>query len=370
MQLLVPGKGWARGSNGRLFWTDDDGAHWTNISPNTTSYMTDIFFLDVSHGWVLLTRIDEEKNLAAFAIASTSDSGRTWTFSPLAVPAQKPDELDGHAWLDFADPMHGWAVLHARSSSAFSWGLLLATDDGGKTWTELPHAPIASRPTFFTPRDGWLSGPAWAGRFSTHDGGRSWQGGGGPADLPEAVLTHVSYGEIKFTSPKHGFLPIWLAPSNDEHRSRGTDLILYVTDDGGQTWRRDKALTDSDLGPIDYVKDIITLPGTDESVLIAAINDKTNRLTLITAGRERAVTRLNSTLPLREHDYIVQFDFADSIHGWAFTRMGSLLSTTDSGAIWNDQSPEPTPHLESMITKKNALELDYLARPFAGAAVL
>lgn len=341
MQLVAPEKGWARTSNGHLFYTSDNGGHWTDISPKAPGHTSDTFFLNESHGWVLLSNENEQSNLISFEVASTSDSGRTWAISHMMVPSQKPAELDGWGWIDFADPHHGWVVLHANSSSAFSWGLLLATDDGGMTWRELPQAPVAGRPVFFNPRDGWISGPAWAGRYSTHDGGRTWGGAGGPSDLPESVPAHATYGDLKFTSPDHGFLPIWLSPSNDERKSKGTALILYTTDDAGRTWRRDRTLTDSDVGSLDHVKDMITVAGADESVMIAAMNDKLpkRRLTLVTVGRKGKVVREDSMIPLREHDYLGQFSFADRTNGWAFTGLGSLWSTTDGGATWRDISP-------------------------------
>ena len=137
MQLLAPSTGWVA-DNGHLFWTVDNGTHWKDISPDPVVHPVDVFFLDTLHAWALLIAADEEKGLISFVVAATSDAGQTWSKSVINVPSQKPDELDGTAWLDFVDSAHGWIVLHANSNSAFSWGLLLTTDDGGKNWRELP----------------------------------------------------------------------------------------------------------------------------------------------------------------------------------------------------------------------------------------
>ena len=109
----------------------------------------DVFFRDASQGWVLFAGgrswqhgflpPRNHGNLGA-------DLGRLRRWK---VPSEKPDELDGRSWMDFIDPLHGWMVLHARSSSAFSWGLLLVTDDGGLSWKELPQVPVAGRPVFY-----------------------------------------------------------------------------------------------------------------------------------------------------------------------------------------------------------------------------
>jgi photosystem II stability/assembly factor-like uncharacterized protein len=344
MQLIAPGKGWALGPNAQLFWTNDNGAHWSNISPKFTSVMTDVFFLDVSHGWVLLTSEDEEKNLVSFVVASTSDSGRTWTFLPMAVPSQKPDELDGRAWLDFVDPQHGWVVVHPKTSSAFSWALLMATEDGGTTWKELPQAPVRARPVFVTAKDGWISGGSYEGGvYRTRDGGKTWEGGGpSPEDSSQSLPTQANYGDVKFTDAKHGTLLAWLSPATDAENSRGNALVLYITDDGGNTWKRDRVWNDyskfSRIGPACVAP---SFAGT-ESVLIAAFVDyPKHELALKSVTREGKTASVNSVFPLREHEIPSQLDFVGGNDGWAFTNSGRLLSTTDGGSTWKDISPIP-----------------------------
>src|SRR5215472_8940069 len=243
MQLLTPDKGWAV-TGGRLFWTADNGSHWKDITPRAIGFIDTVFFLDTSRGWVLFSDGDENSNLISFRLASTTDSGQTWAITPLEVPDQRADELDGRAWVDFVNPLHGWIILLRNSSSAFSLGRLFATSDGGESWREF-GPPVAGRPVFNTTKDGWISGPGWAGMFSTYDGGKTWQDNGPSLqDLPPSLPTQPSYGDVKFTDAKHGAVPIWLQPSNDAEESRGTALVLYVTDDGGRTWKRERTLTD------------------------------------------------------------------------------------------------------------------------------
>jgi len=246
MQLIAAETGWAL-ERGRLFWTNNDGAHWADITPHASGVMADVFFLDRSRGWALFSDSNDAAELISFHVAATTDSGRTWTVSTIKVPSQKPEELDGHAWLDFVDPDHGWVVLHANSSSAFSWGLLLSTVDGGTTWNELPKgAPIAGRPVFVAPRDGWLSGNSGPkGMFRTHNGGNSWIEDGPAVDkLPPILPTNPGYGDVKFIDVKHGHVLIYLSPANDAEESKGTAMLLYATSDGGKTWVVDRTLTD------------------------------------------------------------------------------------------------------------------------------
>jgi hypothetical protein len=73
-------------------------------------------------------------------------------------------------------------VLGTTGCRQASCTVLLATNDGGRTWerTTAPPAPVRTgAPTgdgirtirFANERDGWAFG---GGLFSTHDGGRSW----------------------------------------------------------------------------------------------------------------------------------------------------------------------------------------------------
>ena len=57
MQLFAPDKGWALGNGNRLFLTEDNGTHWSDITPEKSagSFIASVFFLDESRGWVLLT---------------------------------------------------------------------------------------------------------------------------------------------------------------------------------------------------------------------------------------------------------------------------------------------------------------------------
>jgi photosystem II stability/assembly factor-like uncharacterized protein len=69
----------------------------------------------------------------------------------------------------FADAEHGWAVGHDAS--------ILATTDGGSTWTLQNFQPDLGKPLFdvlfFDPQNGLAVG-AYGLMLATHDGGASW----------------------------------------------------------------------------------------------------------------------------------------------------------------------------------------------------
>lgn len=142
-------------------------------------------------------------------ILATSDGGTTWT-RQYSGPAQ----LDQ---VDFIDARHGWAV---------GTNGLLRTADGGATWTAAQDPCIRSV-HFVTPSvgyavaggsrlrgDGGLPAPAIGGQLlTTADGGQNWATvAGAPAQAQTAC----------FTSTARGFL--------------GTPGEIWRTADGGRRW--------------------------------------------------------------------------------------------------------------------------------------
>jgi Photosynthesis system II assembly factor YCF48 len=164
--------------------------------------------------------VSDSRGWAAGAgrILATGDGGATWT-AQYAGPARIFS-------LDFTDADHGWAV----GTSA-----LLATSDGGRNWTSLPEpCGLIDSVHFVTPRLGYavaggsaveldagtpvaLSASAGAsdgGRLLvTKDGGHTWNAvAGAPAQVQSAC----------FTSSSAGFL--------------GTPGRVWRTTDGGAHW--------------------------------------------------------------------------------------------------------------------------------------
>ncbi|HIH2619926.1 TPA: WD40/YVTN/BNR-like repeat-containing protein [Burkholderia cenocepacia] len=108
----------------------------------------------------------------------SDDDGKTWR------QARRVPVAATLSAVSFADAKHGWAVGQ--------WGAILATDDGGDTWVTQRLDTSVDQPLFsvlFTSaRDGMAVG-LWSLMLQTHDGGRTWARttlpkppGGGKAD--------------------------------------------------------------------------------------------------------------------------------------------------------------------------------------------
>ncbi|ALX16481.1 glycosyl hydrolase [Burkholderia cepacia JBK9] len=108
----------------------------------------------------------------------SDDDGKTWR-QARRVPVSATLSA-----VSFADAKHGWAVGQ--------WGAILATDDGGDTWVTQRLDTSVDQPLFsvlFTNAQDGIAVGLWSLMLQTHDGGKTWARttlpkppGGGKAD--------------------------------------------------------------------------------------------------------------------------------------------------------------------------------------------
>jgi len=259
VQLLGPGTGWAA-SGGRLLWTTDNGAHWKDISPpnpNIDGY-ADVSFVDEETGWVLLVGEPREGECAdgdnsesdsAFHLAATVDGGQSWTETHVKVSTCDSGDfgpaLSGSASMTFTDKLHGWIMLEHQSGSAFSFGSLLATSNGGRTWHE-----TKGYPGFYGEIRAFPNGTLWAakGRSGDDELAVSRNGGGSFEDVtlsvPHDILpaADATYGLPAFPEKQnklHGYESVRF----DGPEGTASAAILFETHDGGRTWTPDRAIS-------------------------------------------------------------------------------------------------------------------------------
>lgn len=333
MKLLTPQVGWATSGN-HLYWTTDGGAHWRDIAPPMSSKesLSGVFFLGTASGWVVLSYPDNKAE-QRFRVASTSDAGATWLSSPINIPGKRfAEDLFGGGGIFFLDQLHGWASLGIYSSSAFKRDLLLASEDGGKTWTAPPsHSVIGGVLCFLNEKDGVLAGgeddtELWV----THDASKSWQKVVLKAPPEAAPANLPTYGEPICEDAKRGFLPVTF--SRDGSPSA---LVLFATEDGGRTWSAERTQSGIEgLGPTVAA----TVTGSDLIVAPSTMVGKALELTTIPAkGRGTSVaTHVTGSAS------VSLLSFVNNSTGWASTD-DALLSTTDGGVTWTNITPNRTP---------------------------
>lgn len=197
---------YAVAEGGIIVRTLDGGASW-DVQPSTTE--TDLTGISArgEHVWVV--------GLQGFVMRS-ADRGNTWSAvrepaseTLVAVEISPSDEvfalsatgelwtttLDGARWRRIDTGLEGQATTLAvtdrgtmfvggiaRSNTAE--GLMLRTDDGGRTWTRTALPVAVEDIAFASPNDGVLVGGSAV--FTTNDGGRTWT----RLDIPTQARLH------------------------------------------------------------------------------------------------------------------------------------------------------------------------------------
>lgn len=173
IQLLSPSGGWVLRNN-QLLWTDDAGLSWHDTSPDPTGQedIIGVHFEDQDQGW-LASRKHADTGALSLSIYRTPDAGRTWFEIPIErfSPSETWEIETGG--FDFLDGDIGWLALKLHSGNNFSFGRLLATRDGGRTWQER-DLPLGEPVVFQDALHGWTAGGPAEQVFYTDDGGESW----------------------------------------------------------------------------------------------------------------------------------------------------------------------------------------------------
>jgi photosystem II stability/assembly factor-like uncharacterized protein len=204
----------------------------------------------------------------------------------------------------FLDGKRGWV--------GGDGGYLSRTDDGGRTWErQIVGTTDGINDIYFRDKE---AGFLLAGNtiFVTHDSGTRWIEARRflPAEFEGAQVELYS---VRFSSKKRG----WVVGSVSRH-DRVVDSILVHTDDGGETWQRQRAPSRLELIHIDFVNDkrgwIVGDGGT-----ILNTRDGGDSWTAQNSGTTATIYHV---------------DFRDEKKGWAVGEKGMLLRTVDGGENW------------------------------------
>jgi photosystem II stability/assembly factor-like uncharacterized protein len=301
MDLISSQVGWVLLGD-RLLLTEDGSNHWREIIPDLKgASVLDVTFLDALSGWVVAFQFDPAFQ-AQLSIYRTSDGGVTWHGSPLPSFSQGV----ATAYLDFVDAQTGWLMVKRMSGSSFSLGELYATLDGGITWEKRP-APMGEPITFVDTQRGWMvGGPSGDQVYHTRDGGHTWD----TQLLPGIPDAGAFIGEPIFETPTNGIIPVTVL------RQPGSQLVLYATDDGGETWTPSQKIT----LPLEYQPGGV-LPFSLQSGEWWTVTPASSNL-YVSESLERNPTSVSPTgLPTG----VIELDFATEDVGWALIQDGKCF---------------------------------------------
>jgi photosystem II stability/assembly factor-like uncharacterized protein len=198
-----------------------------------------IFFFNQINGWVALFSPVQQKS----SIAATVDGGEHWSIRQVDDVGYSPTSLF------FLDKLHGWLMLFDTGSMHNFSCKILRTEDAGATWTSYTHE--TSRPCgwmrFISQQIGWVMGSSDEGDptrlWITRNGGDTWL----PYALP--MPRNCEHCEIQFHEPpqfrdsRHGTFWVEMQKGSMPTGQRTLDVI-YVTDNGGISWRIAKSVTE------------------------------------------------------------------------------------------------------------------------------
>jgi len=219
-----PNKVWAVGPVGTIIYSKDGGTTWKNLSLGRDVTLNGVSFANDTEGWVV----------GEFGtILHTSDGGKTWQEQKNVLNLPKytrPDLSEEDALkqrvpplyledlflvaVDFRNPREGYVAGES--------GILLKTEDGGETWTNV------SSGSFNT-----LLSVSLAASTGQH------------ADVATGVLGTVatsSNGQWSILPDIHEHILTWIrdvsfAKNGGLGLACGGKGTVLVTRDGGKTWR-------------------------------------------------------------------------------------------------------------------------------------
>ncbi len=245
IQFIGNKDGWAVGTEGQIFKTEDGGKNW-NMEAKRNECGEDAFFTDKQTGWLYGVYGHNHNTY----ICRTDDGGQRW----------EKQEVGIKVWnIFFTDNLTGWAVgwLHEADASKPDrkrseekqgkvWAVIKNTSDGGKTWstqfTELISKDLLDRGLygiyFINHNVGWAGGEKGI-IIHTDDGGKNWK-------HQRKRNAEITIGDIIFIDNKIG----WALGNKSTDRLTG---VLLYTKDGGEHWQTYKEYKDIYLDGIYFV---------------------------------------------------------------------------------------------------------------------
>ncbi|OGO32003.1 MAG: hypothetical protein A2Z16_16755 [Chloroflexi bacterium RBG_16_54_18] len=346
--LLSPQSGWVLAGQS-LYWTDNSGDTWTEITPPVIGNpeILSVTFVDERLGWAIYQEVAEDGR-NTFVLAHTFTGGRRWSLLNLHLFSSGDiDSFPKAGFLHFINRNNGWLVLQSPSSSNFNNGVLFKTDNGGISW-ERQEIPVGEPVYFINPEVGWTSGGT-AGQelYRSTDGGETWQLQN-LINLPHVVGYSYRYQNPVFSSSQKGFLPVVV---NDGSH---TSLRVYFTEDGGVSWEFNRI--SQNIQDIDPTIDLpFSALNEDKAVLVHPYSGDTYRV-----EHSQEISIFASNLP--SISSLLQLDMVSPTTGWARQITGNcdlepvspvitgtpetkscsstqlLLRTQDSGNSWESLS--------------------------------
>jgi photosystem II stability/assembly factor-like uncharacterized protein len=269
-------------------------------------------------------------------------SQQGWVATQVASPGQDLNTVF------FLDNKRGWV--------GGDGGFLSRTEDGGHSWVkQTVHTEAAVNDIYFRDKE---AGFLIAGNaiFATRDNGMRWTEV--RRFLPgEFDGADVELYSVRFSSKKKG----WVVGSVSKHETVIDSILLY-TDDGGDTWQRQRAPSRLELIHIDFANDKRGWISGAEGTILATVDggaswtkqtagtkatifhiDFRNEKRGLAVGERGTILRTSdggvtwTPVVVKTRSTLLNVQFVTDDNGWAVGRSGAILRTDDAGLTWIEQ---------------------------------
>ena len=324
INMFSPDEGWALTRYGsHILRTEDGGLTWMDATPPVLSTLTDLnlqpFFLDADTAWFT------PYGYADGVVLHTQDGGLTWSETPLPFD---------NARYFFLDQSSGYALVNLGAGAGSQYVALYRTLDGGTTWTKvfshepgetssLPGSGTKNGITFRDIDHGWIGGTIPMTDtfhfYATTDGGVTWAKET-DISLPLGITNAwLDVWQPTFVSPSVAYLPVRSLDSS------GNQLLIYRSDDNGETWGYQNAVEDGRA---------LNVISADEGWVAADF-------ALYRTLDGGATWGVVPAVGIPSGTFFMDVEFVDEVHGWVVTTPDGdtwepleVYRTVNGGASW------------------------------------
>lgn len=341
-QMINETQGWGI-ANRSVLRTDNGGKSWSNITPKGIEAIVSTIpaqglgsfnlkgaFLDAQTAWIAAPGLDR------ITLFRTTDGGRTWQATDLAVPTPQQAYPIDLISLTVLNAETGWLLRSTGMAAGQGFVELYQTQNSSATWHLIAEAKETasgeigsissggqkSGVSFRDTVHGWLTGHSMGNAiyvYRTKDGGLTWNSQ--ELSIPNGYTAEggsaQSYPATFFDDQK-GLMPIYLGATTPS-----INVSFYFTPDGGESW--------SPTTPLRSSTNDFDWSWSDASHGFVA-EDGTGILYSTSDGGE---TWSKSTLAGLKFS---QLDFVSPTIGWGISQ-GFLVQTLDGGKDWHTIYP-------------------------------
>lgn len=282
---------------------------WWAQNSQTKADLNEIFYPTNNTGWAFGDSLDGLGGFASGLVIKSVTQGVPWAKQSMGTPVY---QIEGSF---FFNTMQGIVVGRNKLSGN---GAIVATIDGGSTWTAAPAQKERLVDIHFANQNtGWT-----VGRndfvLRTNDGGNSW------TDISANTKDHLN--GVFFTTSSNGYVV-----------GKAGNIIHSI--DSGSTWLTQTSGTGQDLKAVYFVNDS-TGWTVGKAGIILFTNNYGKNWKPQTSGT---------------NEDLLDVAFVNDTTGWTVGTKGTVLKTTDAGTTWNSETSGTQEDITSISMRSTTL---------------